>query len=1092
MPDLDIVGTAAVDVIPIAPHFHDRLKATVLPAADRVGAEAGRRIGEQISRNIQVAIPDAITNGGRMARASATREGNQVGGAFANSIKRHLEVAFRSLPRANVRLGETGLNADLDRLRARLQTLSGKTVGIDIDAGAALAEVNRLDADLERLGANHPDINVRVDTATARAALAEIRAQINQVDGDDVDIDVHVDTGAAMAALRTLSIALGAVAATPIIPIAAAGLGAIASAAVAAGAGVGAFALAAVPAIKGVTDAIQAKSAAEKESSRATDNSSASSTKAAQSALQLANAQAALRNAQRQAAQSIADANRQVEDAERSLVDAKRAARDAEDALTQARRDARQELRSLQDELLDGVLNEREATLRVAEAREELARVTADPEATDLQRRRAQLSVDEAVRALDKQREKQAELKRSVEDATKAGVDGNKGVKAAAQRVADAQRKVQDQTRAVADAQRKAATAQVQAAESIASAERGLQSARLSSADTTVKTARATDTYREALAKLTPEQRKLFDAIAGPKGLKSAFSDWARQLSPDVVPLLTRAVAGAARVLPALSPLVREAAAGVSQLQDAASADLKEPFWQGFKRDIEGSAKPAVVGLGVAFGNTLKGMAGIVDAFLPHMDGISSRMQTITGRFANWGASLKGSAEFENFLDYASATGPIVAETIGDIFSAALEVGKALSPISGPLLTVIGAIAEGIAVVAENAPWLIQAVYGIVLAVKAWVIIQWALNAALTANPIGLIVAAVAALVAGVVLAYKNVGWFRTAVDASWKAIRVATDWLWTRALKPFFDWFSGIVVWLWEKIIKPYIGFMIGYWKLVGDVILWLWRVIISPTIDLVIDSFKLLADVVGWLWTGIFSPIFGFIGALIAWWYKNIVLTYFKSVIEGVKALGSQFEWLYVKAIKPAIDGIVAVAKWAWEKGIKPAFDQIKSAAKLVGDAFGDARNVVKKHWYEVAQIAAKPVNFIIKWVYNNGIKAVFDKVAGFVGMDPLPKGPKLLDENPKFLAAGGTVGPWGPATPMKVNRPTAIVGEGDPRYPEFVIPTDPKYRGRAKALWQAAGTQLLEDGGILGGIWDFTKDTIGGAVSKGIDWATTGASL
>ncbi|MFI2431860.1 peptidoglycan DD-metalloendopeptidase family protein [Streptomyces sp. NPDC018693] len=1094
--DLDVVGGAAVDVVPIAPNFHRKLKGIVLPAADRVGEEAGRRIGEAMSRHIRVAIPDAITNGGRTARVSATRQGDDNAGAFARAFKSRLEAAFRSLPRPDVRLSTTGFDADLARVRSRMETLANKRVGVDIDAATAFAQISALDTELERLSTQTADIQVRSDIAAARAGLAEMQRAVNDLDGETATVHVRADTGSARAELLQLGILLGGVAAIPVVPVAAAGIGAIASAAVAAGAGVGALALAAVPAIKGVTEAIQAKTAAERESSRATDNSAASSVKATQSALQLANAQATLRSAHRQAAQQIADANRQVEGAERSLVDAKRAARQAEDDLTATRRNARQELRSLQDELLDGVLSEREATLRVAEAREELARVTADPTATDLQRQRAQLSLDEAVRNLDKQREKQAELKRSVEDATKAGVDGNANVKAATQRVTDAQQKVQDQTRAVADAQSRAADAQVQAAESIASAERGLHAARLSSVDTTVKSASAADDYRKALAKLTPEQRTLYDAIAGPKGLKAAFADWARQLSPDVVPLLTQAVNGAKNALPGLSPLVREAAAGVEELQDAASKDLKEPFWQGFKKDIEGAAKPAVIGLGKAFGNTLKGMAGVVDAFLPHMDGIADRMVKSSRTFANWGTGLKGSPEFERFLKYAEESGPKVAGFLGSVGGAFLAIGEALAPFSGPLLVALTGIADGIATIADHTPWLVQGIWLIIAAQKAWNIVMIATNVIMSANPVALLVAGILALAAAVYWAYQHVGWFRTAVDTSWKWIQRVTEWLWTKALQPFFAWFGDTVVWLWDKVIKPYIELIIDYWKLVGDVIVWLWTHVVKPYIDLMVEYWKMVADVISWLWSGIFSPIFGFIGDLIAWWYRNIVLKYFNLVMSIARAVGDVIGWLYQKGVKPPIDSIVAIVMWAWDKGIKPAFDKIKDAAKLVGEAFGSARDAVKAHWFEVAQIAAKPVNFIIEWVYNKGIKAVFDKVAGFVGMEPLPKGPKLLDTNPKFLAAGGTVGDgWGVARPMVTNKPTAIVGEGDPRFPEYIIPTDPKYRSRAKALWQAAGVQLLEKGGVLGkigGALDWTKDTLSDVVGGAIDWAKTGADL
>ncbi|MEJ7891714.1 MAG: hypothetical protein WKF94_03650 [Solirubrobacteraceae bacterium] len=47
-------------------------------------------------------------------------------------------------------------------------------------------------------------------------------------------------------------------------------------------------------------------------------------------------------------------------------------------------------------------------------------------------------------------------------------------------------------------------------------------------------------------------------------------------------------------------------------------------------------------------------------------------------------------------------------------------------------------------------------------ATKVWAGVQWLLNAALTANPIGLIVVAIAALAAGVVIAYKKNDAFRT------------------------------------------------------------------------------------------------------------------------------------------------------------------------------------------------------------------------------------------------------------------------------------------------------------------------------------------
>lgn len=54
---------------------------------------------------------------------------------------------------------------------------------------------------------------------------------------------------------------------------------------------------------------------------------------------------------------------------------------------------------------------------------------------------------------------------------------------------------------------------------------------------------------------------------------------------------------------------------------------------------------------------------------------------------------------------------------------------------------------------------------------------QWALNAAMTANPIGLIIVGIAALVAGLVIAYKKSDTFRKIVTAAFGAVKDAALW---------------------------------------------------------------------------------------------------------------------------------------------------------------------------------------------------------------------------------------------------------------------------------------------------------------------------
>jgi phage-related tail protein len=68
---------------------------------------------------------------------------------------------------------------------------------------------------------------------------------------------------------------------------------------------------------------------------------------------------------------------------------------------------------------------------------------------------------------------------------------------------------------------------------------------------------------------------------------------------------------------------------------------------------------------------------------------------------------------------------------------------------------------------------------------KAAAAAQWLLNAALTANPIGLVIAAIALLVAGLVIAYKRSETFRNIVNGALHAVAITAMWLWNSVFAP-------------------------------------------------------------------------------------------------------------------------------------------------------------------------------------------------------------------------------------------------------------------------------------------------------------------
>lgn len=1049
------VGSVEVDVLPNASGIQRRLQQALVPAANTVGDEVGRVLGRYIAAGAAQGLVDGITRGGRQAQAPAARQGESTGSTFARAFKTRLEAALRTLPEVRLSANSTDAEREIYNLRAQMEALRDVRIGIDISSADATAIIDRLQERLTRLSTESPNVQVRVDAGAASAQLAAFQGEVNRLDGQHADVHIDADTDAATAGMNNLvfaAIALGP-AILPVLPVIAAGLGAVAAAATAAGAGIGGIALVAIPAFHQIATVLQAQKAAQQASTDATYKGAQASSSGASKALQMAGAQQALATAERTGAQQIAaaqqqvktakqgvadaitqaaqrtkQAEQQVEQAETSLAQAQKDAKQAQLDLVAARQEATRQLQDMNNQLVDSRLSERDAALQVQEAQQNLNAVNAaGSKATALQRAQARLQYDEAVQHL---KEQQTATKRQATDtaaANKAGVKGSQTYTSAQDKLTKAQQNVAAQTRAlkdaqanqaqvavqnarsiasaqqkVADAERNVATAQQNAADSIASAQRQIASASQSAAGGVDQAATAQAKYQAALAKLTPSARATLNAFLD---LRTAFGDWSRSLQPAVMPLFTRALVSLKNALPSLTLFVTEAATAIGMLQDKASAQVKTPFWQGFKKDLQGSVKPAIVGLGVAFGNVITGMAGIIDAFLPHMGSISVTLQRITGKFASWGKSLKGSPEFERFLSYSADKGPLLASTLGKIATAFLNVGVALSPLSGPLLKLLGGTANAIGIIADKAPWFILLIYGIIVATKLWALAQWAFNAAAAANPYVLIALAIIALVGFVIYAYNRFTWFREGVQAVWRGIQAAVLFAWNNILKPtFMAIWAGLQTvgrwasWLWTNAIGPAFRFIwtaakilltivvvaailpiIAVFKLMGraGMVLWqtaiqpafhgiaalakwLWANAIKPNIDLMVAAFRAFARVGTWLWRNALSPIF-------------------HGIADGAKSL-------WRNGIKPAIDGIVSVIKVGYRVGIKPVFDAFHLVLRGLGGWFQTAVGAIKSQWDRLKGIAKAPVKFVVDTVYNNGIRGVWNKVASAFGAPKL----------------------------------------------------------------------------------------------------------
>lgn len=359
-----------------------------------------------------------------------------------------------------------------------------------------------------------------------------------------------------------------------------------------------------------------------------------------------------------------------------------------------------------------------------------------------------------------------------------------------------------------------------------------------------------------------------------------------------------------------------------------------------------------------------------------------------------------------------------VAQRSGAVIMGAIAVAQRGLAAAQALATA-GTIRQGIATVATTV-----ASKAARAAVVAWAAVQWVLNAALNANPIGLIVIAIAALVAGVILAYKHSETFRNIVQAAWNGIKAAVGAVWGwfsgtvwPGLKAAFSAIGAAAMWLYQNAILP-------AWNGIQAAIGFVWG-IIQGYFNMWMSVIRVLAGVVMWLWNNVVSPAFNGINAAAQFMWSGIS-TIFEWFKAGVNLLGSIVNTVVSAVIEPAWNAVKAGAEFMWggiqqifswiqtgwnalgtairwvvDNVVKPAFDAIKGALQSVWDFFGTVVSGIGTAWDKLKGFVATPINFVINTVWNNGLLKAWNTIAGF-----LPGLKQMSPLAPVKFAEGGSV--------------------------------------------------------------------------------------
>lgn len=419
----------------------------------------------------------------------------------------------------------------------------------------------------------------------------------------------------------------------------------------------------------------------------------------------------------------------------------------------------------------------------------------------------------------------------------------------------------------------------------------------------------------------------------------------------------------------------------------------------------------------------MNGLPGPAKSVLINLLALTGTVGLVAGRlkllYAAVGLFKGGKAIVDlgrGFMDVSrgAASGASAAAKFGAILrlngSAALSyLGSLKGLAAAQLSNARAALASAAAAVRQKIATIASRVAAVAMraATLAWTGVQWALNAAMSANPIALIVIAIVALIAIFVVAYKKVGWFRDGVNAAFSFIKNAITSWWNNT-KPIFMIFVNFIKTVIGTALKWYMAYVKFVFTAVWTVIKVAWNII---------------------------RPIF------------NVIRTWLVSTLK------SAFQGFLIVA-KAVWNGVKSAISFVWG-GIKGIFNALVAAVNAVKRGFQTAVEGIRGAWNKLIDIAKKPANFVIG-VYNSGLKPLLENLGKIVGLHP------NLPHINKF-ATGGIMPGYSPGKDSLL----AAVSPGESIFrPEFTRAVGSNWVMTANAIAKKSGApgvrQWLNRGG------------------------------
>lgn len=280
----------------------------------------------------------------------------------------------------------------------------------------------------------------------------------------------------------------------------------------------------------------------------------------------------------------------------------------------------------------------------------------------------------------------------------------------------------------------------------------------------------------------------------------------------------------------------------------------------------------------------------------------------------------------------------------------------------------------------------------VTIATGAWDAIQGLLDIELDANPIGLVVLAIAALVAAIVLLIKN-----------WSTIAGLAETAWNDVYDAVSHAISNVVNFLakaWDDIY----GAVQAAWNAILNWLQNWWYVLLLGIIGgafgliiaLIIKYHQDILNAIEAAWNAIYAfvkGILGDIGGFLEGAWADIEKVA-EAAWNDIKSFFTSWWSAELGAFKSALGSIGDALSSAWssmESGAKTVWNDIKSFFDSVWSGiksgFDNGVAAIKSVWATLKSVFSGPVDFLINTVYDNGIARLWNDVMSKLGGPQLP---------------------------------------------------------------------------------------------------------